>query len=843
MTAGSDPPSPDDPGASRPRSGPAEVPHALVVAARNGDAAAFARLVKHWDTHLRPFVHHTLAGDGSTDRVLSAAYVRAYRALPRYRAAQSPGLWLHRIAYLAAVDELRRLTRDPRRRTARARPVAAPGRPEASLPALSPVAQALRDLAPDQRAIAVMVDLEKYRPTTVAGAFDTGASVVSNRLGAARRAIAAADPAALPEQAPQGQVSAPRTFIKRTAQDAPQPTTGPVPPDVRATETGPDAPAVTPVADALGGVLLGGNWRGASAPPVTTGPGAVRPGHPVNPPSNGGGSEVGVAQRPGASSPDDDFFAIPLWADESITLLTPESDPPGTVLEPELDQSQVLDGVDGAPAVSRAEGKAEADARLATTVGTALADLPVPPPAEGFWTELGHRLITERERPAAPTPDPVARLARAHPAELGFRPSQPPLSVSTLATRAGQNRPRRRWGRPLALFGAVLVIAGVVAAAVVVGISGKPPDGSVTGTQLANTLARALDGSRYLRVEVVVEEPASDTGGNEPQRHRLTLGDDGSWMVTRTDAYDETTYDGTRGELRRVVTVPGEGGASPVTLVAVDLGLAAGKPDPAAEPSGLLADLRTVGTLLRADGTRRAAATRVGGVATWTYRRTVATGEAGADEVWQVTIRRSDGLPMRIERRRNNKLVRGIRFSGWEPASEVPVDTFKQVLPQFIPRSVNVHGFVPVDLPGVAIVGRGPAVTPAWLPDGFDLGSVAVLAEAPAGTSTTGGGTNPPDVGVMSLGYQRGPERITVTTRGTTAPEGDWRDPFATKASDAGSPRRRTLGDGRFNQAPVSIGTDAVGRAQLWGIDDDTVFTVGGDLTPADAFRVASSLR
>lgn len=85
----------------------------LVMAARRGDPAAFARMVEHWNPHLRPFVHHVLAGDGSVDRALSAAYIRAYRALPRYDASQKPGLWLHRIAYLAATDELRRYTRDP----------------------------------------------------------------------------------------------------------------------------------------------------------------------------------------------------------------------------------------------------------------------------------------------------------------------------------------------------------------------------------------------------------------------------------------------------------------------------------------------------------------------------------------------------------------------------------------------------------------------------------------------------------------------------------------------------------------------------------------------------------
>ena len=695
MTAGNDPPSPDDPGASRPRSGPADVPAALVVAARNGDPAAFARLLEHWDVHLRPFVHHTLAGDGSTDRVLAAAYLRAYRGLPRYRAAQTPGLWLHRIAYLAAVEELRRLTREPSRRRVRTHPAPEPGLPEVDPPALGTVAQALRDLAPDQRAIATMVDLEGFGPDAVAGAFDTASTIVVNRLGWARSVLA----------------------------------------------------------DAAGPALLS----------------------------------------------------------EALT--------------PRLTED-----------------------RLAAGVRTALAGLAVPAPAPGFWPDLGRRLLAERDRPAALTPDPVAGLARSHPAEPGFRPGSGTASVSTLATQADRRRPRRRWGRPLALGGAVVVVAGVVAGAVTVGISGRTPDGSLSGAELAAAMAEALDSSRYLRVDALIDDPdnhslGDDTTSGAPQPFRLTLGDDGSWAVARTDTIDQTTYEGTTGLLRRVVVVPGEAGKDPVILSSEDTGLAAGAPDPAAAPVALLADLRTIGTLLSAGAERRAPATRVGGVATWTYRRTVATGDGG-DEVWQVAIRRSDGFPMRIERRRDGELVRRIRFSGWRPASEVPDDTFEQTLPGDGAKAATAHGFAPVDLPGVALLGRGDAVTPAWLPDGFELATVAIRGEAPAGAPATAGGTNPPDVAVMSLAYQRGPERITITTRGTTAPVGDWRDPFATEdGTDDDPPGRRTLGDGRFNQSQVRIGTDAVGRAQLWGIDDDTVFTVGGDLTAADVFRVAASLR
>ena len=42
------------------RSGPPEVSVDLILAARRGDPAAFARVIEHWNPHLRTFVHHTL---------------------------------------------------------------------------------------------------------------------------------------------------------------------------------------------------------------------------------------------------------------------------------------------------------------------------------------------------------------------------------------------------------------------------------------------------------------------------------------------------------------------------------------------------------------------------------------------------------------------------------------------------------------------------------------------------------------------------------------------------------------------------------------------------------------
>lgn len=848
MTARRDPLSPDDPGAPRPRSGPADVPVALLVAARDGDPGAFARFVEHWDPHVRPFVHHTLAGDGPTDPVLAAAYVRAFRALPRYRADHTPGLWLHRIAYLAAVDELRRLTRDPTRRRHRAHALPAPV--ASDQPATDPhdlVAGALRRLAPDQRALAVLVDLEGFDPDTVADAFGTGRGAVASRLGSARQVLdRAADPgAADPDAAgpgaagPGATTDDPATTPPGADRSAAPTADRPGPP-----RPGPAGPRADP-AGVLGGPLVAGS---PDAPPAPTTTRAARPGRAGAVTTRRAGATPPATPPPGATEGPADDLAVPSWfADEAVTLL-PASDPaePG----PAGDAATTPGVPEGA---GDADADADAERRRPERVGRALAALPVPPPGPGFWTDLGTRLLAERERPAAPTPDPVARLARAHPARPGFSPAPAPgtapaaPAVSTLADRAGRARPRRSWLRPVAVLALVLLLAGVVTAAVRFGTSSPVRDGSVTGTALAATVADGFGASRFLTVDVVVEQPGQP-GDEAEQEYRVVLGDDGSWSASRTDVLQQSTADAGSGTVRRVAILPGADGGPPVVLATVQEGLAAGAPDPRAVADGPVAELQALGTILRGAGDERAPATRTAGVRTWTLDRSLATGPGGDQERWAIAVRRTDGLPARIDRHVDGELVRRLRFRSWTPASTVPPETFVAGVPAGTTPTTTAHGFLPADLAAARIFGRGEAIRPGSLPDGFELAAVSIRAEAPAGAVSTGGGTNPPDVAVVSLGYQRGPERITVTTRATTAPASDWTDPFVEAAADgpAGgtSPdRRRTLGDGRFNQVAVHVTADGFGRARLWGVDGDTVFTVSGDLTPSEAFAVASSLR
>lgn len=736
----------DDSGHSRPNSGPPDVPIDWLLAARRGDPAAFARVIEHWDEHLRPFVHLTLSRPASTDKVLHATYLAAYRALPRYKASHTPGLWLHRIAYRSVVDEIRRQGRDPERRR----------RPEPRSPAKPDPLDRLRHLHADQRAIATMVDLEGFLPAAVARLFAIPESTVQDRLRTARLVLTG-DP-----RTDKGPARAHRH------------------------------------ADPAGVLIDPMVPSGAERPP---------PGAPT--------------RRDGAGTDPGDPFAVPAWMDEESAEMVAGSRP--AEAEPEDDSADAA-----VPPV------------LAPAATAVLAAIPIDAAGFSFWPDLGRLLLAERARPAALPSDPAARLARSNRSDPPATHARTPDSIATIADRADRTRPRRRWGRGVAVVGVAMLVVAAVVVAVWIGVSDRVPDGTNAAPETAVALASVLDSSKYLAVDAVVERPDEDESEPE-QAFRVTIADDGSWVANRTDAIDRSTYLAPFALTRRVVAVPAEGSEQPLVLADERAGLAPGRPDPNADRPEPIETLATIGPLLRSATEGRMTPGTEDGVAIETFRTTVATSAIGGPEEWTVVLRADDALPSRVERRVGDRLVSRVSYENWQPLSEVPEGTFVQAIPPGAVQTSSDFGFAPVDLDVTTLLGRGLAVTPSWLPTGFDIGSVAIRGAAPAGEPSTAEGANPPDLDVSSVSYWRGPERITVTTRLVGPQPSDWKDPFGVEPQSTVAVR--TLGDGRFNQADIEVVVAPGGRTHIWGRADDVIFTVGGDLTEAEATRVANSLR
>ena len=84
-----------------------EPDHSLLSSASNGDHDAFARLVERDAGKLQRLARRVLANADDADDAVQEALIRAYRALPRFRAESSFSSWLYRITLNVCHDILR----------------------------------------------------------------------------------------------------------------------------------------------------------------------------------------------------------------------------------------------------------------------------------------------------------------------------------------------------------------------------------------------------------------------------------------------------------------------------------------------------------------------------------------------------------------------------------------------------------------------------------------------------------------------------------------------------------------------------------------------------------------
>jgi RNA polymerase sigma-70 factor (ECF subfamily) len=165
----------------------------LVDAILDGDRGAFTDVLRKHDDRLRGLAFKLLGGDRHRmDDAMQDAYVRAYKALPRFRRDADLGSWLYRITYNACIDELRRTKRraEPIDLTApAAEPPARASGPEHAVVAADAAARALAVLPEDQRITVVLVDGEGFDNQTAARILGVAPGTVASRLSRARAAM------------------------------------------------------------------------------------------------------------------------------------------------------------------------------------------------------------------------------------------------------------------------------------------------------------------------------------------------------------------------------------------------------------------------------------------------------------------------------------------------------------------------------------------------------------------------------------------------------------------------------------------------------------------------------
>ncbi|HSK15885.1 MAG TPA: sigma-70 family RNA polymerase sigma factor [Gaiellaceae bacterium] len=182
---------------------PDELPPGVVERARRGDEDAFAAVVRHHDHGLRALAYRLLGDRDRMDDALQEAYVRAFRALPRFRGDSRLGTWLYRIAYNACLDELER---SRRRDHLPLREAAEPPDPRAGpaeeVASRRDLAAALAALPPEDRAAVLMVDAHGFGYRDAGEALGVPEGTVASRLSRARAALrrALAETEGVPER-------------------------------------------------------------------------------------------------------------------------------------------------------------------------------------------------------------------------------------------------------------------------------------------------------------------------------------------------------------------------------------------------------------------------------------------------------------------------------------------------------------------------------------------------------------------------------------------------------------------------------------------------------------------
>ncbi len=161
----------------------------LVRQAVDGDVEAFTKLLREHDDRMRAVAFRLLGSETAMDDVLQVAYLKAHRALPRFRAEADFATWLHRIVVNSAYDHLRRRGRSAEVPLHAVPEPVATETMEDNLALQSQLQEALAGLAPDYRAVVVLVDGEGLSYAEAAEVLGIGRGTVASRLNRARASL------------------------------------------------------------------------------------------------------------------------------------------------------------------------------------------------------------------------------------------------------------------------------------------------------------------------------------------------------------------------------------------------------------------------------------------------------------------------------------------------------------------------------------------------------------------------------------------------------------------------------------------------------------------------------
>jgi RNA polymerase sigma-70 factor, ECF subfamily len=166
--------------------------HRLVQRFLDGEAAAFDRLVERYYQRLDRLAQHIVRNPSAAEDITQEAFLRAYRALPRFRGEASVYAWLYRITVNLCLNYLRQQSNCPSMAADLSdSPVSAPD-PSALVEGREryrAVRDAIDALPPHYRIAVILRDLEGLSYQEIAALLAIPVGTVKSRLNYGKRLL------------------------------------------------------------------------------------------------------------------------------------------------------------------------------------------------------------------------------------------------------------------------------------------------------------------------------------------------------------------------------------------------------------------------------------------------------------------------------------------------------------------------------------------------------------------------------------------------------------------------------------------------------------------------------
>lgn len=172
----------------------------LVKRSQKGDAQAFEQLVQVYQDRIYALSYQLTGNHADAEDLAQSVFIRAYRALPKFRHEADLGTWLHRITVNLSINEKRKKkpelsldnpiqTQDGEMPRLLASDAESPEEAYENKELRDMVHAALWELSAEHRAVLVLREMQGYAYSEIAEALDCSLGTVKSRISRARKTL------------------------------------------------------------------------------------------------------------------------------------------------------------------------------------------------------------------------------------------------------------------------------------------------------------------------------------------------------------------------------------------------------------------------------------------------------------------------------------------------------------------------------------------------------------------------------------------------------------------------------------------------------------------------------